>query len=177
MSVRRAAATPAVSAPPSISHADRLRFSRLALPAEPTGVNTRSQAKRHLMLDKLPSKETLLRGYYAMEWLMQYSRKMSETDGKYIHDGEWNGPGNSSYFSAFNYLLSNEPFLRDMLREYGSDLFKTLDAETEEKRMMNSAFIGAMVALNEISTFQKEVPNYLDDREIFGEFSSWPDEA
>ena len=179
MSVRRAPAAQAAQAAqaPQISHAERLRFSRLSLPAEPTGVSTRAQSKRQLLLDNLPPKEVLLQGYDAVKWLMVYSRKMSETDGKYVHYGEWSGVGNVNYFSAFNYLRSNEPFLRDMLRAYGGHLFASLDGETEEKRMLNAAFLRAMVAIAAVDKFSEAVPDYLEDRSIFGEYADWPSSA
>ena len=184
-----------------ISHADRMRLTQKAMPsreAEHTGVKTsdgkqssdysstrRRPAKAikkssnnltNRIKSNLPPKKTLVDGYNGMEFLKKYSRRMAEkeeqegNEGKYIHDWEWNGGGRGSYYAAFNYLVSNETFYKKMLIAYGMDF-----EELKRNDDLSMSFFNVAVALGSIEKFKKAVPDYLDDRDIFGEFSSWPE--
>ena len=184
MSVRRVPIAPiapiaptAGAVAPEISHVDRLRFSQsfLSIPVVSTGVSTRAGVKRQFILDNLPSKQVLLEGVSGMKHLMQYSRKMSEIDGKYIHDWEWNGDGVSNLFASFNFLMSNERFFESMAAEYARDVMTLpMPKLTPDQLALLDAFLSVLRAISAMNKFREAVPNYLQDREFLGEFSPWP---
>lgn len=190
-----------VSAVSTVSCSDRMRFSQLAMPShqtEQTGVKARDRKKVNdppttrrrpaSSINKntnkssvdltmriqlhLPSKKTLMDAYNAMEYLKKHSRRMTDREKKegkipkYIHDDEWNGDGSRSFYASFNYLLSNEQFYKNMLTAYGMD----------SDNLTNMMFFQVAVALGSIDKFKEMVPDYLEDSEIFSDYSGWPDD-
>tara|TARA_X000001036_G_scaffold274029_1_gene254567 strand:+ start:5054 stop:5485 length:432 start_codon:yes stop_codon:yes gene_type:complete len=138
-------------------------------------VTTRSMAKKRRIEALMPSKEELLAACAGVEDMLAYARSVENDTSQ---DWHWGFGAPINYFSAINYLSSNEMFIARNVAEHATPVLESgLSRGIRNPDPRTSAYLnsvkGALQMLNALAALKRGAPEWLRDPLYGGEFASW----
>ena len=143
------------------------------VPSAGTGVTTRSGAQKELIASLMPTKSNLIAAYQGIQHMLNFAKAQENDD---TQDWHWGFGAPTNYFTALNYMASNEAFVSMSLRKYGVQFFtksETGQALTPSEKAYLVAMLDVLKVVSAMRELEAKAPRWMFDEQYGSEFATW----